>query len=56
VLTYNEIKVSEYFKDDYYLYVVFDQLQRQGKPELNIRKPLFRIVDKIISKEYIVPI
>jgi superfamily II DNA or RNA helicase len=29
VLTYNEIKASEYFKDDYHLYVVFDPLQRQ---------------------------
>jgi len=56
VLTHNEKKASEYFKDSYYLYVVLDPLKHAGEPVLKVMRPPFKVRDTIISVEYIIEI
>ena len=51
VLTTNEIKASEFFKDDFYLYVVCDP---KGSPTLKIKKPPLEVVDQRYVVQYIV--
>jgi superfamily II DNA or RNA helicase len=51
VLTHNEFKASEFFKDTYWLYVVFDPL---GNPRLHKQRPPFKVKKEIIVVQYAV--
>jgi len=53
-LTHNELKASEFFRDTFHLYVVFDPLG--NSPRLVVQRPPFKIRREVIVKQYVVEV
>jgi len=53
-LTHNELKASEFFKDTYHLYVVFNPLS--NSPRHVVQRPPFKIRREVIVKQYVVEV
>ena len=51
IVTHNELKASEYYKEIFYLYVVYDPI---GNPRLTMKQPPLKIVDEKYVVQYIV--
>ncbi|MEM3795155.1 MAG: helicase-related protein [Thermoprotei archaeon] len=52
-LTYNELKASNFYREDYYLYIVVDPL---GKPTLKTHRAPLKVIEEILVKQFKVSI